>query len=59
MQQISRDVAAIVKLPETRAAWSKLGIEAVGSSPDQFGTFMQVELQKWSEVIRASGAKPN
>jgi tripartite-type tricarboxylate transporter receptor subunit TctC len=59
VQQISRDVAAIVKLPETRAAWSKLGIEAVGSSPDQFGTFMQVELQKWSEVIRASGAKPN
>jgi tripartite-type tricarboxylate transporter receptor subunit TctC len=59
VQQISRDVAAIVKLPETRAAWSKLGIEAVGSSPDQFGAFMQVELQKWSEVVRASGAKPN
>jgi tripartite-type tricarboxylate transporter receptor subunit TctC len=59
IQQISRDVAAIVTLPDTRAKWSKLGIEAVGSSPDQFGAFMQTELKKWTEVIRASGARAN
>jgi len=59
IQQISRDVAAIVTLPDTRAKWSRLGIEAIGSSPDQFGAFMQTELKKWTEVIRASGAKPN
>ena len=57
IQQISRDVAALVARPETRARWSKVGIEAVGSTPDQFGAFMQTELKKWSEVVRASGAK--
>lgn len=57
IQQISRDVEAIVNRPETQAKWSKLGIEAVGSTPDQFGGFMQAELKKWSEVVRASGAK--
>jgi tripartite-type tricarboxylate transporter receptor subunit TctC len=59
VEQISRDVAAIVALPATRANWSKLGIEGVGSTPEQFGTFMQAELKKWTEVVRASGAKAN
>jgi tripartite-type tricarboxylate transporter receptor subunit TctC len=57
LQQISRDVAAIVTRPEIRAKWSKGGIEAVGSTPEQFGAFMQTELKKWTEVVRASGAK--
>jgi tripartite-type tricarboxylate transporter receptor subunit TctC len=57
IEQISRDVAAIVTRQETRVKWSKVGIEAVGSTPDQFGAFMQTELKKWTEVIRASGAK--
>ncbi|HZP88719.1 MAG TPA: tripartite tricarboxylate transporter substrate binding protein [Burkholderiales bacterium] len=58
MQQISADVASIVSRPDTRAKWSKLGIEAVGSTPEQFGRFMEAELKKWTEVVRASGAKP-
>jgi tripartite-type tricarboxylate transporter receptor subunit TctC len=58
LQQISADVASIVGQPETRAKWSKLGIEAVGSTPEQFGRFMDAELKKWTEVVRVSGAKP-
>jgi tripartite-type tricarboxylate transporter receptor subunit TctC len=58
LQQISADVASIVSRPETRAKWSKLGIEAVGSTPGQFGRFMDAELKKWTEVVRVSGAKP-
>jgi tripartite-type tricarboxylate transporter receptor subunit TctC len=57
--QVSKDVADIVGDPEVSARWTKIGIEAIGSSPPEFTKFMQAELAKWTEVIRASGAKAN
>jgi len=57
IQQVSKDVAAVVDSPGTREEWAKLGIEAVGTTPEQFSSFAQTELKKWTEVVRVSGAK--
>jgi hypothetical protein len=33
------------------------GGEIVASTPSQFASFMQVEVRKWAEMVRISGAK--
>ena len=33
------------------------GIEMVGSTPAEFGTFYRAEKDRWAKVIRETGAK--
>jgi len=58
VNRISTEVAAIVKQPETHDRFSKEGADPVGSSPQEFGRFMQSEIEKWRKVIRAAGIQP-
>src|SRR5262245_27483127 len=36
-----------------------LGFEMVGSTPEQFSSYMKAETIKWAKVVKASGAKPD
>ena len=33
------------------------GADIVGNTPEQFAEWIRVEIKKWAEVIRVSGAK--
>jgi tripartite-type tricarboxylate transporter receptor subunit TctC len=33
------------------------GAEASGGSPEQFGAFFKMEIDKWGKVIRAAGIR--
>jgi tripartite-type tricarboxylate transporter receptor subunit TctC len=57
IDRVSRDVASVTGASGTREEWSKRGIEAVVSNPQEFGAFATDELRKWTEVVRVSGAK--
>ncbi len=35
-----------------------IGFEFVGSTPEQFATYIKSEIKKWEKVVKASGAKP-
>lgn len=47
----------ITAMPDVRAAWAAQGIEMLGGSPEEFGNYLKVELKKWTQVIKSSGAK--
>ena len=51
--------AAILKQPETHERLAKEGADPVGSTPQEFGRFMQFEIEKWRKVIRAAGIQPS
>jgi tripartite-type tricarboxylate transporter receptor subunit TctC len=55
--RVSRDVASIIAKPAVRAALERQGFDPVGSSPEAFKAFVAGELDKWAEVVRATGAK--
>jgi tripartite-type tricarboxylate transporter receptor subunit TctC len=57
--KLSTEVAAILKHPETFERLSKEGADPVGSTPQEFGRFMQSEIEKWRKVIRAAGIQPS
>ena len=57
VQQISADVARAVKGSDLTERMTQLGMEPVGSTPAEFDALIRAEIEKWSRVVRVSGAK--
>jgi tripartite-type tricarboxylate transporter receptor subunit TctC len=57
VQRLSTETARIVSAPEMRARLEQLGIEPVGSTPEQAATFVNDEIAKWAKVIDTAGVK--
>jgi len=58
VERLAREVAAIVSEPEIAVQLQNLGAEAVGSTPAAFATFYKAEAERWGQVIRDRGIKP-
>ena len=57
IDQLSREVDALLKLPGTRAKLDTLGAVPVGGTPQQLADFIASETKKWQKVVKDSGAK--
>jgi tripartite-type tricarboxylate transporter receptor subunit TctC len=57
VKEINRLAVRIVVLPDIKERLAALGIEPVGSSPEECEAFLKSEMAKWSKVIRAAGIK--
>jgi tripartite-type tricarboxylate transporter receptor subunit TctC len=57
VNRMSDEVARIVRLPDVKRRLLDQGIEVVGTTPEQFAAFIQSEIKRYGEVVRASGAR--
>ncbi len=57
VSRLSGEVDKILKKPEVIERFKSLGAEPVGGTPEQLGQFIAAETGKWSQVVKASGAK--
>lgn len=55
--RVNAELNAIVADPATRARAEDLGARLRGASPDEFAEYIRKEGERWSAVIRRSGAK--
>ena len=56
-RRISADIGAAVRSPELAARMAALGLEAVGSTPDEYGAVIKTEIDKWAKVIKTANIK--
>jgi len=54
---LHREMANILKQPEIRERFAKLGAEPVGSTPEEFEAFIKAEIAKWAKVVKEAGIK--
>jgi tripartite-type tricarboxylate transporter receptor subunit TctC len=54
---LHREIAKIVLMPEMKARLAMVGIEPVGSSPEEFASQIEAELPKWRNLIRSAGLR--
>jgi len=57
LQKISADVAQAVRSPELVARMAQLGLEPVGSNPEQYNAQIRQEIDKWAAIVKAAGIK--
>jgi tripartite-type tricarboxylate transporter receptor subunit TctC len=55
--KISGDIASAVKSSDLTERMKQLGMEPVGSTPQEFDALIRAEMEKWGRVVKASGAK--
>jgi tripartite-type tricarboxylate transporter receptor subunit TctC len=57
VRRLNRELVAILKDPEILARFKQLSTDPVGNSPEEFGAFVKVELEKYARIIKAAGIK--
>jgi tripartite-type tricarboxylate transporter receptor subunit TctC len=55
VNRLSGAIAKAVALPDLREKLLALGVEPVGSTPEQLKAFMQSELDKWTKLVQSLG----
>jgi hypothetical protein len=57
VNRLSLETAKAIRSPDLKARFEALGIESVGSTPEQAGKFLDEEIVKWAKVIKAADVK--
>ena len=55
--RLNKEINAILQTPETRKQLSSEGADPRTGTPEEFGTAMANDLQKWARVVAAAGIK--
>jgi tripartite-type tricarboxylate transporter receptor subunit TctC len=57
VDQVAAEMKRILELPDVKEKLSEIGAIASPMTPEGFVKFIDGERAKWSEVVKASGAK--
>jgi tripartite-type tricarboxylate transporter receptor subunit TctC len=50
-------VKKILQSPEVAKRLAEIGLEVVGSTPEELAAYQRAEIAKWAKVVKDSGAK--
>ena len=56
--RLNTELMKILQRPDVKARFAAEGIEALGSTPEEFGAYIKAEIERWGRVIKAAGVAP-
>lgn len=59
IRKLNDETVKALALPQLRVRLAELGLEGIGSSPDEFAAVIRSGIPKWAKVIEESGIKAN
>lgn len=57
VDRLNTEMVKILKDPAYLQALTAMGVEAMPSSPEKFGSFLESEVKRWAEVIKEANVK--
>jgi tripartite-type tricarboxylate transporter receptor subunit TctC len=57
IDKVNRDLRTVIDMPDMREKELALGYRFVGGSPEQLGTFLNAEIEKWRELHKKGAFK--
>ncbi len=55
--KLNSEINRIISSPGTKDTLLVLGADPVGGSPEQFGALVRKDLERWAQIVKASGMK--
>jgi tripartite-type tricarboxylate transporter receptor subunit TctC len=47
-----------LRSPDIAERMNQIGFDVVASTPEEFGKFMQAEVERWTRVVQKGGIQP-
>jgi tripartite-type tricarboxylate transporter receptor subunit TctC len=57
VQKLNLEIGRALKDPEFAHQISAIGIDPLGSTPDEFAAFLRKEIPRWKEIVQEAGVK--
>ena len=57
VNRLYTELSEVLKEPDVQARFRSLGLDIIGSKPEEFSAFLRNDIVKWAKVIKDSGAK--
>jgi tripartite-type tricarboxylate transporter receptor subunit TctC len=58
IDRLHQEITRSLRASEMKERLNSLGLDVVGSTPEEFGTYIKSETEKWAKVIKTMGIKP-
>jgi tripartite-type tricarboxylate transporter receptor subunit TctC len=59
VEKVHREALKVLADPAARSKFAQLGLDPVGSTPDELAATIRTDVDKWAKVIRDAGIKVN
>src|SRR5262249_18747101 len=59
ISRLHAECIKLLKLPDVKEKLDAAGFASIGTTPDQFGTYIRSEIEKWAKVVKMAGAGPD
>jgi hypothetical protein len=57
VQKLNEAIVQALAAPEIRERMTRVGIEPVGNTPNEFGAFVNAELLRWAQLVKTNDIK--
>jgi tripartite-type tricarboxylate transporter receptor subunit TctC len=58
IDKLNAEITKVVNNPEVKAAWAKQGAVPMTMTPAEFDAYLRKDIEKWANVVKISGLKP-
>ena len=55
--KLATDIVTVTQMADVRARFKAMGVDPIGTTPEQLAAIMRADLEKWTRVIRAANIK--
>ena len=59
VDRLASEMQAVLKEPAVVKRWEEIGAEGSTMTPAEVTKFIQAEIDKWTPVVKSTGAKPD
>jgi tripartite-type tricarboxylate transporter receptor subunit TctC len=58
LAKLNGEINRIMQAPDVKQTLSQQGADPLGSTPEEFGKAIEIDIEKWKKVVTAAGIKP-